>query len=304
MTLIEEGVLRSVLGQSVLGAPPTIAELIHGYDRGKEGHAPRGAEIHEAADALVSAGHLTRVRGRYLPPSLQDELVPALRGEEWMPRKLRKARRVARWLVRVGGVRAVFLCNRTAFGLPRDEGDLDFLVIVRHGSIWQTRGISGLPFVLLGDRPGPNGNERDVVCLSFFLSDHALDLSPCALSAEDMYLRYWLLGLLPLADDGVGALFWEANAPLRARHPNAERWIPSPDLRITLPRLRIPVMPWFERVARSVQWKYFPRVLREKANTSTHVMISDERLKFHLDDGREALQSAYVALCEKYGIAP
>ncbi len=304
MTPIEQGVLRTVSGLAVLGAPPTLSEVAQHYDRGDEQEMPSLIQLQESVEQLVQQKQLVTKRGRYFPASLQATIEQVFAGEEWMPRKLRKARKIARWLVRLGGVRAVYLCNRTAFGLPRDEGDLDFFVIVRHGSIWQTRALAGLPFVLLGDRPGTKADERDVVCLSFFLSDRALDLSPCALQPDDMYLRHWFLGLLPLVDDGVGHEFWTVNKRLCARHPLAEEWIASPDLLVERPTLRIPTLASLERLARSFQWKYFPRTLREKANKDTHVMISDERLKFHVDDGREELQRSYADVCRQYGVTP
>ena len=120
-------------------------------------------------------------------------------------------------------------------------------------------------------------------------------------------MRAWVNALVragATVDDGVGEAFWNANEALRARHPLAESWIPSPDVHVALPRVRIPVSSALERVARTLQWKYFPRTIRERANQDTHVMISDERLKFHVDDGREGLQQAYAELCASYGVAP
>ncbi len=305
MTPLEEGVFRTLAALSVLGAPPTVTELIQGYDQVSSTETPPSlSDIQRSLHMLLEKGIVGSQRGRYFPVSLRAELQSVFSGEEWLPRKLRKARMVARWLARLEGVRAVFLCNRTAFGLPHDEGDLDFFVIVRHGAIWQTRGLAGLPFVLLRDRPSPGKQERDVVCLSFFLSDQVLDLSPCLLQPDDMYFRHWFLGLLPLFDDGVGKELWESNVQLRARHPFAERWIGSPDLMISTPRLRIPTNSLLEKGARSLQWKYFPRVIREQANQGTPVMISDERLKFHVDDGREALQATYHTLCATYDVTP
>lgn len=305
MTPCECGVLRSVCALSVLGAPPTLTELAAHYDQGANVVPVSFIEIQNAADSLAQTDVLAVVRGRYVPSHLKSAMELFLTGEEWMPRKLRKAKRIARWLACIGGIRGVFLCNRTAFGLPRDEGDLDFFIIVRHGSIWQTRGLAGLPFVLLRDRPAPSAAKRDAVCLSFFLSDQALDLSTCALPKDDVYLRHWFLGLLPLIDDGVSQELWDANGVLRARHPFAEHWLISPDLEVKQTPLRIPVTQTLERAARSLQWKYFPRTLREKANQDTRVMISDERLKFHADDdGREVMQAEYVRLCTSYGIAP
>lgn len=304
MTPIEEAILRTVVGLGVLGAPPAIAELYQHLDTKRAHEVPSFQQCKEALQQLMISGRLGLCRGRYVLSAMVEELQPILTGEEWMPRKLRKAKRIARWLSRLGGVRGVFLCNRTAFGLPRDEGDLDFFVIVRHGSIWQTRALGGLPFVLLGDRPKPDVDERDVVCLSFFLSDRSLDISACALQPDDMYLRHWFLGLLPLVDDGVGRSLWQANQQLIQRHPFAKPWIPSPDLRVDLPKLRLPAAQILECLARTFQWRYFPRVLRNKANQDTHVMISDTHLKFHVDDGREAMQEAYQELCASYGVTP
>lgn len=304
MTSIEEGIFRSCAALSLLGAPPTIPELIQSYDQLEKRARPTLGALQAGVEVLLQKKILASQRGRYFPLAQQTNLEPVFTGEEWMPRKLRKARRVARWLSRLNGVRAVFLCNRTAFGVPRDTGDLDFFVIVRHGSIWQTRGLAGLPFVLLRDRPEAGKDERDVVCLSFFLSDKELNLSDCLLKPDDMYFRQWFLGLLPLFDDGVSEALWDANAEVRARHPFAERWILSPDLRVQAPVIRIPTCALLERAARMLQWRYFPQVLREKANHGTHVMISDSRLKFHVDDGREALQRAYLELCRSYDVTP
>ncbi len=304
MTGMEAAIVRTVVALGVLGAPPTIAELWQHLDLPEDGESTKLNDLEMTLNQLVVRNVLSVSRGRYLPSEMKAELTPLLAGEEWMPRKLRKAKRIARWLAQLSGVRAVFLCNRTAFGLPRDEGDLDFFVIVRHGSIWQTRALGGLPFVLLGDRPKPGVDERDVVCLSFFLSDQALNLRACALQPDDMYLRHWFLGLLPLVDDGVGAELWAANTELIGRHPCALPWILSPDVRVMVPTVRIPVTRLGEKLWRALQWKYFPQTLRDKANMDTHVMISDERLKFHVGDGREAMQERYVQLCASYGILP
>lgn len=305
MTVQEQAVLRTISALALLGAPPTLAELYQHFDQGLDAIKDislSSSAIEVTLRSLCERQILKLVRGRYLLSDLGADLESKLTGEEWMPRKLRKARKVASWLARLAGVRAVFLCNRTAFGLPHDEGDLDFFVIVRHGSIWQTRGFAGLPFVLLRDRPKAGTKERDVVCLSFFLSDQALDLAPCLLKPDDVYFRHWFLGLLPLVDDGVMQELWEANQKLHARHPFAKTWLVSPDLRVSVPHLRIPVSGWLERFGRLLQTKYFPRALRERANQDTRVMISDRHLKFHIDDGREVVQKRYQELCERYGI--
>lgn len=252
------------------------------------GHAPTEAEViatlevrdamtrEEAWEALRDLNAAKRVRH-------DDEL--------FAPRKLRTARRVSRWLSRLSSVRFVALCNTTALGHARDEGDLDFFIVVRAGTIMTTRGIAALPFKLARRRPGEG--ERDAVCLSYFVTDDGLDLSSHMLKPDDPYFRFWFLSLLPLFDDGVSEHLWNANTATRSRHPFATKWIPPPDHRVSVPRLRLPILKGLEPIASSMQTKAFPPTIRDLMNRDTRVIVTEKALKFHVEDGREEYRRRY-----------
>ena len=260
--------------------------------------------------ACLTAGTLVEKNARVFFTSSAEPLASELASRDlYQPRKRRRARWVARWLACVPGVRLVALANTTALGYARDEGDLDFLVVTRAGSLWMTRLLAGLPFRLLRLTPR-DGYERDAICLSYFVADDALDLTSHQLAQDDPYFRYWFLSLLPLYDDGVSHQLWEANANIRSVHPLARPWIAPPDFRVRswrdgAPRLRralLLVTGWFEPLARALQSRWFPKQIKERMNRDTTVMVSDQVLKFHVTDARAEYREKYLTLCRQRSI--
>ncbi|MFA5935956.1 MAG: hypothetical protein WC787_03845 [Patescibacteria group bacterium] len=271
------------------------------------GHAPTAAEwmmtlesdssvdpkeARNEIEVMQREGLVVERLGRFIFPesvSLIDEM---RHNELFAPRKRRTAGRVAAWLARLGGVRFVALCNTTALGHARDESDLDFFVITRAGTLMQTRALATLPFKLAGRRPG-HDDERDAVCLSYFVSDDGLDLSSHMLGPDDPYFRYWFLSLVPLYDDGVSRELWKANRTMTTRHPCAMPWEVPPDFQILTPSVRIPFVRALENIARTVQTRAFPASIREFMNRDTRVIVNEKALKFHVTDGRDDYRRRY-----------
>ncbi|MFA6429620.1 MAG: hypothetical protein WCV84_03955 [Patescibacteria group bacterium] len=302
----EEGLMRAMCFYDALDFPPTRAELVRGCDHVSRSayHVSHIAHHVSSVQRLLDQGMLMETRGRLTFHGREAIVAEHELREGLFPRKIRNARRVARWLARLDGVRFVALCNTTALMHARDEGDLDFFIITRAGTVWQTRAWATLPFLLSRRRPAEVHGKKDAVCLSFFIDDTALDLSPLVLAGDDVYFRHWFLSLLPLYDDGIGQKFWEANAPLRLRHPYAKPWIVSSDLGVVRPCVRVPMPDFCERPARRVQSRAFPSSLQAIMNRDTCVVINEHVLKFHTDDGRAAFREAYIARCRTYGVAP
>jgi len=146
----------------------------------------------------------------------------------------------------------------------------------------------------------------DPVCLSFFVADDALDLSPHMLQGDDPYFRYWFLSLLPLTDDGVLNSFWDQNIKIRQRHPLATSWMPldGDDLLKTAKPAQQSVRSWLEDTLKKMQQKKFPQSIQLIANQDTRVIVSDQCLKFHVDDKREQYRLDYYEICKQYGIEP
>jgi len=303
MPLSEAGLLRTLCFYTTLGYAPTRAELMSEWDGGGnvEGGACHVMPLQDAFRSLIDRGLMVEQRGRCVLSGHEDLILEHERREALFSRKVRYARRAARWFARLSGVRFIALCNTTSLAHARDEADLDFVLITRAGTVWQTRAWSVFPFKLFRRRPHESHGRRDAVCLSFFLDDQHLDLSSLLLP-DDVYFRHWFLSLLPLYDDGVGRAFWEANALILQRHPFARTWAMSPDLAVHRPRVRIPMVRLVEPVASRLQMRTFHPSIRAVMNRDTRVVVRDGVLKFHVEDGREAYREAYRALCNQYDV--
>lgn len=303
MNVIEAALWRSLCYADAIEYPPTFTEWVSWVDVGSHSFLTY-EEVITQARALISARRVSEEGGRMTIPG--HESLIALHAERvvFMPRKLRAAKRVTAWLQRLAGVRFVALCNTTALGHARDLGDLDFFVVTQGGGLWQTRGWAALPFKLLNRRPRVDQEVADAVCLSFFVDDQALDLGPLALVGQDPYLRYWFLSLLPLYDDGIGALLWQQNQELRTRHPFAPSWMVNADLVQRLPRLRIPLIQRAEGVARYLQEHILPPSIQSSLTPHTGVVCNDHVLKFHVQDARATIRARYEERCRHYDVEP
>ena len=265
------------------------------------GYPPTAAEL----DAISVPGPvevpMRELRGRVIFDGREELIAEHERREALFPRKVRRARQVARFLAGLSGVRFVALCNTTALANARDEGDLDFFVVTRKGTVMQTRGWSTLRFVF--SRPGTHASDRDAACLSYFVDDSALDLSSHMLPADDPYFRTWFLALLPLFDDGISTQLWKANASILAHHPNARPWIVSEDLRVHRPWWRWPTLPFLDPLAALVHELLISPTLKKMRNQDTRVIVNEHVLKFHADDGREHFRDLARETSKKYGVA-
>ncbi len=295
---LRDGIERTLTFLEVIGYAPTRAELMHLLETGHGAEMSAKAFL-ETVSAMLAQGVLIEDSGRIGFTETVKPIIREIRNRDsFQPRKRRRAVKVAKYLAMLPTVRFVALANTTALGHARDFGDLDFFVVVKRGSLWRTRLLAVLPFKLLDLLPDGD-RVRDAVCLSYFVADDALDVSKHRLTNDDPYFRYWFLSLLPLYDDGVSKELWEANQSVRARHPQAQRWMTPLDLAVVKPRVRLVAPAFFERMAEKVQRKWFPKALREVMNQDTRVMVNDQVLKFHVDDGREKFRNEYYRLCQK-----
>ncbi|MSR85155.1 hypothetical protein EXS71_01820 [Candidatus Uhrbacteria bacterium] len=306
MDTAQAGLLRSLNFFDVLGYAPTLPEVFLSWDQGSSIHNSRytvlDTELTSALHHLIDQRIVTESRGRFALAGRESLIRDHEAREALFPRKLRRARQVAKWLAHLSGVRAIFLCNTTALAHADDQGDLDFFVITRARTIWQTRGLASLPFQLLDQRPRPDRVVRDAVCLSFFVDDDALNLSSLQLSEDDPYFRYWFLSLLPLYDDGVMSDLWKANHSLIERHSFARPWIVNPAVKISSTTFQIPHSKILESLARRLQISRFNPSIKQLMHQDTRVVVTDHVLKFHVDDGREKLRDQYYKNCQRYGI--
>ncbi|MBP6945093.1 hypothetical protein KBD61_04735 [Patescibacteria group bacterium] len=303
----QAGLVRALAFHEAWGYAPTEVELVASWDGGMvfPGSKPEFGLVWQGLQALIQKEKVFCQRGRVFFAGREMLVQEHERREVLFTRKIRRARRVARWLACLGGVRFVALCNTTALAHAREMGDLDFFIVTRAHSLWQTRGLAALPFKLLGLRPTfEMGEERDAVCLSFFIDDSALELNTLQLTQDDPYFRHWFLSLLPLVDDGIGQQLWEANTAILKRHPLSSMWMVHPELGISLPLIRFPFLSALEERAKRAQMNVLPKGIKERANRATDVVVNDHVLKLHATDNRGVFRETYYAICQRHGVTP
>jgi len=309
--LIKNSIQRTLAFHMAWGYAPTMIELARDLDIKDCDTSCFGTSsletIKEPLSDLIAGGKVILKNNRLALASHKDLIEANKANELFFPRKLRNARRAAAYLKRLPWVRAVCLCNTTALGQASDGGDLDFFVITKSKSVWRTRFFSALPFKILNARPGER--SIDPVCLSFFITDEALNLGSLALAEDDPYLRYWFLSLLPLYDDGILHELWDANRALLGRHYFATPWlalqssaIPGLVPQNIYPKQQSPS--FLEKVLRQMQTLNFPKAMADMANQDTRVVINDNVLKFHVIDNRKQYRDIYYKICHDLSIQP
>jgi hypothetical protein len=301
-------ILRTVAYFDAIDYAPTWSEVSSWLEwsgaRGFEQVAPPSArELVAARLALQEERRLESGFGRLaLPGRLPTLASLSLERTMLFARKARRAQRVARRLSRLASVRFVALVNTTALAHARDAADLDFFVVVRHGRLWTSRLLSAGPYRVFGKLASTDG-KSDAICLSYFVSDANLDLGGHMLAPDDPYFRYWFLSMLPLYDDGLSKTLWEANAQITALHPRANRWIASDDLAVRRPTLRFPNTDRLETIAARIQTAWFPSQIRDRMNQEDRsVIVTDQALKFHVDDARVRFREAYEERLKTFGL--
>lgn len=229
-------------------------------------------------------------------------------------RKYIRAKRFVSLLAHIPFVRMVCVCNTLGLNVARDESDIDLFIVVSARHVWTVRFFCTSLAHILNLRPR-KGHERDTFCLSFFISDCALDLSSLQLDGwdPDVYLASWVAWCVPLYDDGVYDQFFLKNAWITDILPNVFPCEPIPRRRITLS----PIMHGIkhageifsrcfggaiERILRSLQLRILPIAIRNRANVGTGVVVSDTVLKFHIADRRQEISERFEQRCEELGI--
>lgn len=218
-----------------------------------------------------------------------------------------KVQRYMPFIRRLPFLRVVAVCNTLAFGVPNSRSDIDLFIITKPGRIFTARVMVTLILWLLGvRRHGKKIAGR--FCLSFFVSEDAMNLQPLLLKPDkntpyDIYMVYWLRSLVPCQGQKKFQQFYERNG-----------WIN--DFFSSNTTLGLPIPPtshsssyswglggtignWLEKKLQHLHEKRFAKKLPVLGPESS-VVISPTMLKFHNIDRRQELnQKFWQNFCNK-----
>lgn len=221
-----------------------------------------------------------------------------------LEKKLKIANRGAKIIRFVPFVRAIFLCNNTAFGTSTENSDIDVLIVVKSKRIWIARLLTTVLLSFFNLRRTKR-NIKNKICLSFYLSDTHLNLQKIAIKDPDIYLVYWIAQLWPLYDpNNLYHSIFSANQWIKSYLQNysVEDFEPKiKDGKISRAIKRMFEISWkgaygdlVENQAREAQKTKMKMNLYSRQNDAdTAVIINDDMLKFHENDRREFYQQSW-----------
>jgi len=223
---------------------------------------------------------------------------------QYSRRKFRKARLVAFIFRFIPWIKMIAIGNIIGKNNLRDESDIDFFVVTKKNRIWLTRFFCNSFTKLLGLRP-KEGDMRDKICLSFFISDESVDLEKLMLRGEkDIYFIYWMADLkLIYNKKNTWDNFFKANSWIFNYLPNLRlektalkeysfawyRFNFKKAIKITFDRLEV--------LAGKFQLRILPRIIRDNMNKNTKVVVSRSVLKMHINDRREEYMDKFKSRC-------
>lgn len=242
------------------------------------------------------SGHLAEEEGHFFLSGRQGLVSEKKRRYDYAQRKLKRARRVARLFRLFPGVRLVFLSNLIGQYNLRDGSDIDFFLVCRPGNVWLSRLWCAGLMKAMNLRPR-QGDKRDKVCLSFYVSSRQENLYDLAQGEDDDYFHYWLLGLFLLAGEAKEYEgFLADNIWLRRRFPNYYSGIPA---RQPLPKAASAWVSFWEDRARALQFRLMAEPLKHAA-LAKQAIISDDVLKLFLHDKRSEFNNRGRQRAQEY----
>lgn len=213
-------------------------------------------------------------------------------------KKWKRAESAARFIELVPFVKLVAVSNTLAINNARPASDIDLFIVTSRQHIWIARFlVTGIINLLGWRRHGKKITNR--ICLSFYVTSAALDLSPVKSADPDPHFTFWTSQLVPLmVDADMYTKFKAANGWVTATLPNA--WPATLD-RLQTPNSSLrsikrfyeiffssPIGVMIENWARARQLKKMELNVTSRADEpTTDVIISEDVLKFHEADRRQ-----------------
>lgn len=269
------------------------------------------AEFLMALEECANQEIISHNGGYYFLPNRENIVAIRERKVVIVEKKLTMARRAARKIRFVPFVEAMYVANTVAAGVASEESDVDVLIVIKKNYLWLGRLLVTLTLSLFRLRR-TKICVQDRVCLSFYVTEEAFDLSAVALDSSDIYLSYWLDQLAPVFDsNNILKKIQNKNQWIKNNLPQALRDY------CMLSRGQIRDLKFIRQIRRAQEFaldslfgnrleQLAKKIQEAKMNrdyTSLHyasdhrVVVNDSMIKFHENDRRRYYRNLWLKRC-------
>ncbi|MCX6800477.1 MAG: hypothetical protein NT091_05015 [Candidatus Falkowbacteria bacterium] len=252
----------------------------------------------DTINTLKKPNHLIQEKqGFYFLTGREQIVITRYNRYNYTFRKIKLAKIIAHIFKYISSIELIAVGNLIGAHNLKDESDIDFFIITKPNTLWVTRFITTSIVKALNLRPTQK-NQRDKICLSFFITNNNLNLENIKLNPNDLYLTGWLSNLFPIYDkNNIYNCLIKNNPWLHTSLPNWEPSNSSPQFLIkeTFTIFPLELLKLFETPLKKFQLKMFPIAIKELMNQDTRVIINDQMLKFHVNDRRKMYQEKFEA---------
>lgn len=304
LSALEQSILAALAYHDVLTYPLTVEEIWkwlyveYAWDLAEVSRATP-ADVERALGSKALAEHIDRV-GPYVSLKGRSQNVITRTERKFAnERKWRRAKRVSGFLRLVPFVLFVGVVNTLALDNAKPESDIDLFIIVKRRRLWLTRTVVTVLTHLMGVRRH-HDRVKDRVCLSFYVSEKAMDLEELSHPAieRDIYLHYWIAQIVPMFErNDCWRKFIAANTWVAAHVPHGFSGVPTPyhsdDVLVKALRF-IPEVIGLSLLGDIGEWLaydiQYDHILAKKGSRvhdgTTDVVVTEDIMKFHEKDRR------------------
>lgn len=231
----------------------------------------------------------------------EDELsLDNLKRFNYFKRKIKKAKSFSRIISKIPFLEAVFVSNIIGDHNLKNSSDIDLFIITSSKRIWLARFLCTIIAKFLGLRPSKN-NKKDKICLSFYISEDALNLEKQLLNQKDLYFIYWLAGLnLIYSKNNIEKFFYQENKWIKKYLPNFDFFY---DELLFMKKEKhshnFLFFNFLESIFKKIQIKIMPKKLKKQYQVSSGVVLEDNMIKLFLEDKRLYFIEKYEDIIRK-----
>ncbi len=297
---LDRAILRTLAYYDVFSYPLTVEELWRWLwpDPAVPLSPTTVDDVRQVIGGQSLRGHVAVTDGFVTLAGREVHVVTRASRQADNAKKWKRAESAARFIELVPFVKLVAVSNTLAINNARPASDIDLFIVTSRQHIWIARFlVTGIINLLGWRRHGKKITNR--ICLSFYVTSAALDLSPVKSADPDPHFTFWTSQLVPLmVDADMYTKFKAANGWVTATLPNA--WPATLD-RLQTPNSSLrsikrfyeiffssPIGVMIENWARARQLKKMELNVTSRADEpTTDVIISEDVLKFHEADRRQ-----------------